>query len=693
MSAEQLNPEGDASVRPGITARALQQESYHEPRRPAAGGTQGARETLAALQSGGPDLSGKPQSRHLTVVERDVVTLDEADVEGHEGTVESALKCWSIKNGPVNYNDWQSLYFWVLRMGLQGRVRQSNSAEAKAAVQKEMQRLYKEIHEECHGKEYRSKLVRLSKPRSAKPASFGKTKSSEPFAADTSDIGEVRSPRDMADFSRGDYPQHVEISTPPEAAEESDGSSLMFDSPDRLLRDQDARAVWEPDEAEESEGTDEESERIERIAVNLREVAGADAISIQFVLSVDNAKTDYLSLYNRWLVGHQEERSRESRERFAEECVYGLDVTEYEKETDYRVHLHALGRIAGWAPDQCRALSRSLWKQYTDEWEAWENWAGDEEYEGDQYWDKATEEEQQYDPHAGVDGDEPWEENQEYPDEDQPLEEEDQLYGRGVQGDSPSRSTRSTLEVSFRDRSAVGSQPTSNGRESTREASSTNSGRRSANGSSGPAKEKESNFLNKMRKGLERKWRVQGLLPPLEEVEVKPDSSRVKPPGLAPKVAPKPKATPRRDERTYTTPTRTPVEPPPVTPEKRAEARRRARSVPVPRVRGPPAGGVSAFLDSSMEGPSVAASDFSNKDVAQIVESMAGVTQGLKEAVETIAAKSTERGHGGEQFRQITANAFKKRLPTISDGDADMERLVMEFETYLNCLSNKTKCQ
>ena len=87
------------------------------------------------------------------------------------------------------------------------------------------------------------------------------------------------------------------------------------------------------------------------------------------------------------------------------------------------------------------------------------------------------------------------------------------------------------------------------------------------------------------------------------------------------------------------------------------------------------------MLDSSLEGPSMIASDFSNRDVAQIVESMAGVTKGLTEAVQTIAAQNNDKGHG-EKFRQITASAFKRKLPTITDRDADMDRLVMEFETY-----------
>ena len=171
----------------------------------------------------------------------------------------------------------------------------------------------------------------------------------------------------MDDPSRGGHPEHVDIGTPPEILEESDGSDLMFDSPDHLIRDQDARRAWESDEAEESEGTDEEKERVERIAAKLYEVDGSDVVSIRFVLDVDTARKQYLSIYNRWLLRHEETRSRESRERFAEECVLGIDISEYETESDFRVHLHALGRVAGWAPDHCRAISRSLWKKYTEE--------------------------------------------------------------------------------------------------------------------------------------------------------------------------------------------------------------------------------------------------------------------------------------------------------------------------------------
>ena len=43
-------------------------------------------------------------------------TIQQSDIIGVvDGTVRSALKCWSRRVGPVPYNDWQSVFFALIR--------------------------------------------------------------------------------------------------------------------------------------------------------------------------------------------------------------------------------------------------------------------------------------------------------------------------------------------------------------------------------------------------------------------------------------------------------------------------------------------------------------------------------------------------------------------------------------------------
>ena len=41
--------------------------------------------------------------------------IEASDIEGHDGTLETALVAWTDRYGPVVYNKWQSAYFLLLR--------------------------------------------------------------------------------------------------------------------------------------------------------------------------------------------------------------------------------------------------------------------------------------------------------------------------------------------------------------------------------------------------------------------------------------------------------------------------------------------------------------------------------------------------------------------------------------------------
>ena len=49
------------------------------------------------------------------------VEIAPEDIEGHDGTIESAMEVWTQRRGRINFNQWQSLYYGLKRMGLSVR--------------------------------------------------------------------------------------------------------------------------------------------------------------------------------------------------------------------------------------------------------------------------------------------------------------------------------------------------------------------------------------------------------------------------------------------------------------------------------------------------------------------------------------------------------------------------------------------
>ena len=49
------------------------------------------------------------------------VEIAPEDIAGHDGTIESAKGVWTQRRGRINFNQWQSLYYGLRRMGLPER--------------------------------------------------------------------------------------------------------------------------------------------------------------------------------------------------------------------------------------------------------------------------------------------------------------------------------------------------------------------------------------------------------------------------------------------------------------------------------------------------------------------------------------------------------------------------------------------
>eukprot|EP00973_Karenia_brevis_P064262 8929470-Karenia_brevis.AAC.1 len=82
------------------------------------------------------------------------------DVHDGDGTLHNALELWASRKGPVKYNQWQSAYFTLLRLGYEDP--EKEVGESRARTQMRVQRLYMEIQEELFGPDFRTQAVRAS---------------------------------------------------------------------------------------------------------------------------------------------------------------------------------------------------------------------------------------------------------------------------------------------------------------------------------------------------------------------------------------------------------------------------------------------------------------------------------------------------------------------------------------------------
>ena len=92
-------------------------------------------------------------------------------------------------------------------------------------------------------------------------------------------------------------------------------------SPDHLLHDPQARDIWEADAATHTEASEEQEERLERLAQHLAQIETADQPSVQFMVRVDQLRPEYRDMYGLWLASDPVGRADTSLKLFAMESL------------------------------------------------------------------------------------------------------------------------------------------------------------------------------------------------------------------------------------------------------------------------------------------------------------------------------------------------------------------------------------
>ena len=85
---------------------------------------------------------------------------------GHDGTIYSALRLWSAKNGPVVYNRWQSVYFQLKKMGLADILLPEE--RGSKVLQTRLRAIYAEVHSSLYGAGYVTQAILAQQRNRAK---------------------------------------------------------------------------------------------------------------------------------------------------------------------------------------------------------------------------------------------------------------------------------------------------------------------------------------------------------------------------------------------------------------------------------------------------------------------------------------------------------------------------------------------
>ena len=225
------------------------------------------------------------------------VVIDPEHVKDGDGTLRTALQLWCCRNGPVQFNQWQSAFFALARMpGLTDE--ETSAGESLSTKQKRIRDMYDEIQGAIYGSDH--KAAALLKVRASTEPAIG------------SEVAPFQGLQEQSLPAAGQVPGRVAaqglpsrvaeeyvMATP--SSEQAQTPEIADGSPDRFLHLPGAEDAWEEEAATHTEITADEDERMERLAGRLLLVEGADQLGVEFVVRVEQLLPEYKALYGEWV--------------------------------------------------------------------------------------------------------------------------------------------------------------------------------------------------------------------------------------------------------------------------------------------------------------------------------------------------------------------------------------------------------
>jgi len=298
----------------------------------------------------------------MTSNEKTVVNPDH--IQDHDGTVRGALQLWSCRNGPVQYNPWQSVYFALIR-DHKMKDEEALLGETYADRASRVRKMYLEIQESLHGPDHMAEALKAARTGPSEVSIMDRPPTSAGAGQGLDRAASLALPSNQ--------PQLFSMATPRapddrglalgDIAPGADVEFARLGTPDRLLHLPGAAECLEEDAATHTEMTDEQDARIGRYAQNLGLLEGADQIGIEFAARVEQLVPEYKAMYGEWVAANPLDRRDTPIKLFAMEKLGDMSADVFESEYELKRHVYALGQIAGRSPAQSRAYGKVLWQQ------------------------------------------------------------------------------------------------------------------------------------------------------------------------------------------------------------------------------------------------------------------------------------------------------------------------------------------
>jgi len=305
------------------------------------------------------------------------VRIEFEDIQGNDGTVAHALGIWTVRKGPVTYNQWQSAYFAMLKEPFSLTDHTAIEGESQSERQDRMKEMFEHIETEIHGPDHLLIAIQgLSRPTSphlsqagggGSGASAGEHAEGEGSlrAQETPAVGNALVPLQGGGAAAAAGPQVYPMETPEDNVAEEEVSHA--ESPDYYLRQEGIDDVWGLDQETLSETTTGWEERLERTS---DAVAGMIQPKIQdkkrekhavaFVVNVEQLAKQYKE-------AHAMESARTGKEgyeppkQWAKQLLRAIDPAMFEGKMDLKAHVYALGRMAGYSVEMNNEWAERLW--------------------------------------------------------------------------------------------------------------------------------------------------------------------------------------------------------------------------------------------------------------------------------------------------------------------------------------------
>jgi hypothetical protein len=267
------------------------------------------------------------------------VTIKAEHLLKGDGTLYRALELWSCRNGPVPQNQWQSLYWGLIRdHGYHDEFFAGRDA-GPVVRQARIRNLWQEIQQEQHGDDHAADALVKYKLKRAEAVSAAEGAAA---SAESQAVGEPAQRQmsvvDNAFGGSAALGRHDPIAPPPAETFQRYGVDYVPDegntfggdgfaalpnrnlaeefsvatprnsspvptsmSPDKLLLRQEGELAWEADGCARTEQTDVLDARHEVLAAQLSAIDDATQEEVEFIIWTDIAVTDWRAGYKAWV--------------------------------------------------------------------------------------------------------------------------------------------------------------------------------------------------------------------------------------------------------------------------------------------------------------------------------------------------------------------------------------------------------